>query len=274
MTATAIETRDVVSADRMRDLAATLDVECNAADRGALPPLWQWTHFLDRVPTKDLGADGHPRDGHFLPPIPHRRRMFAGGRLQVAESLTVGEPAVRRSALHEKAVKTGRSGDMLFVTLRHEYHQGDQLRIIEEQDIVYRSDPTSPKSQLPVGEPLGEQTAPWAMTPELHPALLFRFSALTGNAHRIHYDQAYTTEVEGFPALVVHGPLLAIYMAELARAHGGTIRTFDFRLRRPVFVADLIRVQGTPSEDRRSAELAVVSGDGTVHATATASFGS
>lgn len=266
------EASDVVTAHRAADLAATLNVDHEVADGGALPPLWHWTHFLDRVPTRDLGADGHPREGHFLPSIPNRRRMFAGGRVEIAEPLAVGEATVRRSRLLDKVVKRGRMGEMLFLTLLHEYYQGDELRVREEQDVVYRSDASTSTAPPPVNRPLAKQTAPWAMTPELHPPLLFRFSALTGNAHRIHYDQPYTTGVEGFPALVVHGPLLAIFMAELARTHGGVVRTFEFRLSRPVFVTDSIRVQGNPSSDRRTATLEVVSGDGDVHATASATF--
>lgn len=265
------EARDVVTAHRAADLAATLNVDHEVAD-GALPPLWHWTHFLDRVPTRDLGADGHPREGHFLPSIPNRRRMFAGGRVEIAEPLAVGEETVRRSRLLDKVVKRGRRGEMLFLTLLHEYYQGDELRVREEQDVVYRSDASTSAAPPPVDRPLGKQTAPWAMTPELHPPLLFRFSALTGNTHRIHYDQPYATGVEGFPALVVHGPLLAIFMAELARTHGGVVRTFEFRLSRPVFVTDSIRVQGNPSSDRRTATLEVVSGDGDQHATASATF--
>ncbi|MDX1888951.1 hypothetical protein [Mycolicibacterium sp. 050158] len=267
-----VERHEVVSAPVARNLAATLDAGLPIVDGDALPPLWQWSYFLDWVPTRELGEDGHPRDGHFLPPLPSRRRMFAGGRVQVVAPLIIGELATRTSTLVGKAVKRGRSGEMLFVTLRHDYRQGGELRLTEEQDLVYRSEAGTPVPQSPVTRPLGEPTAPWVMVPELHPALLFRFSALTANAHRIHYDQGYTTGVEGFPALVVHGPLLAIYMADLARAHGGNLRTFDFRLQRPVFVTDPIRVQGTPGEVGGSAELAVVSGDGDVHATASASF--
>jgi len=266
------EVSDVVSAKRAAQLADTLDVDHGVDEGEALPPLWHWANFVDWVPTRELGADGHPRDGRFLPPMPNRRRMFAGGRVEFMEALTIGELTVRRSTVLDKTVKRGRNGEMLFVTLRHEYHQRARLRVVEEQDVVYRSEVAAPASSPWVGAPLGEPTAPWGMTPELHPALLFRFSALTGNTHRIHYDQSYTTDVEGFPALVVHGPLLAIYMAELARANGGDISSFEFRLSRPVFVTDRIRVQGHPSDDHRTCRLEVMSGDDTVHATASATF--
>jgi 3-methylfumaryl-CoA hydratase len=270
---TATERHDVVSAQRVRELAATLNLKYDGAEGGPLPPLWQWTYFLDWVPTCELGPDGHPRDGHLLPPLPNRRRMFAGGRLKFAAPLTVGDAARRRTTLVGKAVKRGRTGEQLFVSLRYDYLQGDEVRISEEQDLVYRSDASTPTPQSWVADPLGTPTTHWASVPQVDPILLFRVSALTGNAHRIHYDEAYTTGVEGFPALVVHGPLLALYMAELVRANGYQIRTFNFRLTRPVFIGDSIRVEGTPSEGRASAQLAVVSGAGTVHATASATFG-
>ena len=267
-----VNSSDVISARRAAELAATLDLDEAFADGDTLPPLWQWAYFLDWPPTGELGPDGHPLHGHFLPPIPYRRRMFAGGRMTVTAPLVVGEPAARRSALAAARVKTGRTGELLFVTVRHDYRQGDQLRLVEEQDLVYRSDSGTSTPYARVTEPLEPPSAPWVVQPRPGPALLFRFSALTGNAHRIHYDQAYTTGVEGYPGVVVHGPLLAVYMAELARAQaaGRRLRDFEFRLSRPVFVGDEFRVQGRPTTD--GTELAVVSGGGAVHASATARY--
>ena len=269
---TPITTADVISAQRAQELAATLDLDDEFADGDALPLPWQWVYFLDWPKTSELGTDGHPLNGHFLPPIPHRRRMFAGGRATVTAPLVVGEPAVRRSELAAATVKTGRSGELLFVTVRHEYRQDDALRLVEEQDLVYRSDTGTSTPYSRVAEPLGQQSTPWAAQPGPNPALLFRFSALTGNSHRIHYDEVYTTGTEGYPGLVVHGPLLAVYMAELVRAHnaGRGIQGFEFRLNRPVFVGDQFRVQGTARADE--VELAVVSGGGAVHASATARY--
>lgn len=263
--------RDVISARRAQNFSAVLDRGDAVAEGDPLPPLWHWAYFLEWSRTSDLGVDGHPRDGNFLPPIPHRRRMFAGGRVTVVDPLTIGTEAARHSTVLNKVVKSGRTGELLFVTVRHDYHQDGALRMTEEQDLVYRSDAGHSTSFTPVAEALGPQTTPWAVTPTTRPTLLFRFSALTGNAHRIHYDEKYATEVEGFPALVVHGPLLAVYMADLARTHGEPIRSFDFRLTRPVFLGDAIRVQGDLN-DNGSASLAVVSGSGTVHATASATF--
>ncbi|WP_428338892.1 hypothetical protein [Mycobacterium sp.] len=268
----AVTVRDVISPQRAHDVATTLDLDHDIVEGCPLPPLWQWAYFLDRIPTSALGPDGHPREAHFLPPIPNRRRMFAGGQSTVISPLVVGEPAVRRSEVVAPTVKQARTGELLFVTVRHEYFQHNELRVTEEQDLVYRSDAGNSTTFSRVTESLGPQTTSWAAIPETTPVLLFRFSALTGNAHRIHYDETYTTRVESFPALVVHGPLLAIYMAELARANVGPVRTFDFRLKRPMFLGDRIRVQGVPQDDHESAALAIVSGSDAVHATASATF--
>ena len=263
---------DVIAARRVRELAATLDIDESFADGDALPALWHWLFFLDWPRGSELGSDGHPRDGVFLPPIPDRRRMFAGGRLSLVAPLVIGEAATRHAQVTKTTVKHGRSGDLLFVTVRSSYRQRGREVFVEEQDLVYRSDSGTSTPYARVTEPLEPPPAPWVVQPRPGPALLFRFSALTGNAHRIHYDQGYTTGVEGYPGVVVHGPLLAVYMAELARAQaaGRRLRDFEFRLSRPVFVGDEFRVQGTPTTD--GAELAVMSGGGAVHASATARY--
>ncbi|WP_458319890.1 hypothetical protein [Mycolicibacterium brisbanense] len=267
-----VESSDPLIPQRATDLAATLDLDEAFATGSALPPLWQWIYFAEWPRTAELGADGHPRDGHFLPPIPNRRRMFAGGRMTISSPLVLGEPSVRRSEIAGTAVKQGSAGELLFVTVRSTYRQGETVRLVEEQDLVYRSDDGHSTTFTKATEPLAAQTTPWSAAPTPNPALLFRFSALTANAHRIHYDEPYTTGVEGYPGLVVHGPLLAIYMAELVRAQDPQHRVgrFDFRLRRPVFLGDRIRVQGEPADG--AVDLSVVSGSGAAHATATATF--
>lgn len=263
-------TTDVPVAQRVNQLAATLNLEQEFADGDPLPPLWHWIFFLDWPSTAQLGPDGHPRKGGFLPPIPDRRRMFAGGRLTVNHPLQIGGAVNRESQVASTVTKQGRSGQMLFVTIRHSYRQHDVLRMVEEQDLVYRSDTGTRAPFTRSNDPLVPPPVPWWDTPEIDPALLFRFSALTGNAHRIHYDEQYTTGTEGYPGLVVHGPLLAVWMAELFRANitERRIREFSFTLRRPVFLGDTVRVQGRP--DGPSAELAVVSGTNTIHAAARA----
>ncbi len=260
---------DTLPCERARQLAATLDIREVLKIGDPLPPLWQWIYFGEWLPTAELGADGHPRDGHYLPPIPHRRRMFAGGRLTMNAPLFLGRPTERRSTVQSVAAKKGSAGELLFITLRHEYRQEDVVCAAEEQDLVYRSAeagsvaaPSRRTDMVPLNT-----SAPWSAKPIINPPLLFRFSALTANAHRIHYDSDYATGTEGFPALVVHGPLLALYMAELLRANvnGRILRSFEFRLRKPVFVDEQICVEGTPAGD--TVELAVVGGGG-VRATA------
>jgi 3-methylfumaryl-CoA hydratase len=203
-----------------------------------LPPLWTGFHFLELPTTAELGADGHPREGHFLPPIPNRRRMFAGGRLTVREPLFLGDTVTRRSALTSIVPKTGRSGDMLFVTLRHEFVRDGSVVQTEEQDVVYRQqEPGAPRPVPAPGPAALPSPAEWEIGLVPDEVLLFRMSALTYNAHRIHHDLPYTTQVEGFPGLVVHGPLLALLLLELPRrfAPGQRVASFEYRLRTPAF---------------------------------------
>lgn len=172
-----------------------------------LPPLWQWAFFIPTVPMDGLGEDGHPARGGFLPPAADRNRMWAGGRVDFITPLRVGVAAERRSTIADVKEKTGRTGSLLFVTVRHEYRQDGAVAIAEEQDIVYRQ-PSPPKLQ-------GTEPAPdaaWRETVEPTPVLLFRYSAVTFNGHRIHYDHPYVTDKEGYPGLVVHGPMIATLM--------------------------------------------------------------
>ncbi|GAA3934761.1 MaoC family dehydratase N-terminal domain-containing protein [Actinomadura viridis] len=253
-------------------LAGLLDRAGDAPAAGdPLPPLWQWLYFLDWPAQSELGPDGHPRDGHFLPPVPDRTRMFAGGRLRVAEPLRVGADAVRTSAVTGVKVKEGRTGELLFVTVRHEFRQDGELRVTEEQDLVYRSGGGGAARHEPRrDEP--SSAAPWLLPLEADPVLLFRFSALTANAHRIHYDLPYARDEEGYPDLVVHGPLLAVLMAELPRRHAPERRLarLGYRFRRPVFAAEPVLVTGVPGG--AAARLSVAGAAGTVRAEAEAEF--
>lgn len=255
-----VETTDAVRGWAVAAFAGMLDVPSPVTGPGdAVPPLWHWFAFLDHPARAELGEDGHPASGHFLPPIPDRRRMFAGGRLEVHAPLRVAEPVVRRSELAAMTPKTGRSGEMLFTTLRHEFRAGDgALLAVEEQDIVYRSQPAGtvrPVAAPPAPAGPVEPDGPWRLGLEPDPALLFRFSALTYNAHRIHYDHAYATGVEGYPGLVVHGPLLALLLLELPRraVPDRPVTRFSYRLERPAFV-------GTPVVARREPDGALVAG--------------
>ncbi|MGE2713271.1 hypothetical protein ACQI4L_04350 [Mycolicibacterium litorale] len=251
-------------------LAATLDIDhlFNAGDQ--LPLLWHWVYFTEWASASSLGDDGHPRSGAFLPPIPNRRRMFGGGRVAVSMPLVLGTPTVRQSSIAAVTPRLGRSGELLFVTVRHQYIQNGTTAVVEEQDIVYRSDAGAASNHSRCSVPLGESAGEWSIRPVTNAPLLFQFSALTANAHRIHYDAPYATTVEGYPGLVVHGPLLAIYMAEVPRRHlgGETIKHFEFKLTRAVFVEDPIDVQGTREGD--DITLGVVGGGNAVHASARA----
>lgn len=255
-------------------LAATLDLDETFSAGSQLPMTWQWIYFSEWPPTRELGPDGHPTDGRFLPPIPDRRRMFAGSSIRIAEPLRLGTPTQKRTSLHAVTEKHGRTGDMLFVTVRSEYIQDDRTALVEDQDLVYRSDSGSSRPFEREVSELGPTDAAWTAEPTPSAPLLFRYSALTSNAHRIHYDQPYVTQVEGYPDLVVHGPLLATYLAELVRARSGqSLRSFDFRLRKPLFLGDAFRLEGRPSGDGDDIELKIVSGTDTVHVTGQGALG-
>jgi 3-methylfumaryl-CoA hydratase len=216
-----------------------------------LPPGWHVFSFLDRPATADLGEDGHPRDGHFLPPVPHRRRMIAGGRLDVTAPLRVGATVTRTSSLAGCSVRDGRTGPLLLVTVRSEYRADGRLLVTEEQDVVYRSQQAG-SSPAPAGA--GAPAVEGGHAVEVLPdeALLFRFSALTYNAHRIHYDSPYATGVEGHPGLVVHGPLLALLLLEVPRRHAPdrSVTSFAHRLVRPAYAGTPVRATGRLDGDR------------------------
>jgi 3-methylfumaryl-CoA hydratase len=270
-----LTSEEAITAERVEQLAATLDLDIPVREGAPLPLLWQWIFFQDWRPTSELGADGHPAEGHFFPPIPHRRRKFAGGRTDVAEPLEIGRPATRRTSLESLTPKQGRTGLLFFATLRHQFIQDGRMKLIEEQDVVYRCDTGIRTPFSRTEEPLADSPAPWTTNPVVDPVRLFRLSAVTANAHRIHYDRDYATGVEGYPGLVVHGPLLALFMAGLAehsKSPGATLKGFSFRLHRPLILGDAFRVDGTPTPGTASADLSVVSGHDVMHASATATY--
>ncbi|GAA2412504.1 MaoC family dehydratase N-terminal domain-containing protein [Actinomadura vinacea] len=238
------ETTETIKPGPAHALAGVLDTAPPERD---LPPLWQWLYFLDRPAQKDLGPDGHPLAGRFLPPVPERRRMFAGGRCTFHRPLRLGESVTRRSEVASTALKHGRSGEMLFVTVRHTFVREGTEVAVEEQDLVYRSGDPANRPAPPSFEP-PEADAPWTLRMTADPTLLFRFSALTYNAHRIHYDEAYATQVEKHPGLVVHGPLLAILCLELPRRAGRTVGELSFRARSPVYAGQPFAVTGSPED--------------------------
>lgn len=214
----------------------------NALDHGtpmtagdALPSSWQWLYFLDTPSASITGSDGHPKLGEFLPPAPLPRRMWAAGAMQIEQPLRLGTLATRRSVIRSVNAKSGKSGSLVFVTLDHEISQGGMLCLREEQNLVYRETPSGP-APLPLGEAAPED-ADWSRRITPDPVLLFRYSALTYNSHRIHYDRHYAVEREFYPALVVHGPLLATLLLDLVKANlpDTAITAFQFRALRPIF---------------------------------------
>ena len=256
------QTRDRIGAQRAQALQATLDrMQPLLQDGDPLPPLWHWLYFWTIVPRSGLGRDGHPALGGFLPPVGTARRMWAGSRVRFPRHLTIGDWAERRSTIADVATKTGRSGRLVFVTVRHEIAGSSGLAIIDEHDIVYRED----KGAGAAGRP-GEPAPTGALKSErvqADPTMLFRYSALTFNGHRIHYDRDYATGTEGYAGLVVHGPLLATLMIGLAgrtwpdRAIAG----FEFRGHRPIIDTDPFTVAAAP-QGERSLDLWVADEEG------------
>lgn len=241
-----IEVTETITAGPAHDLAALLDAD---PPDDVLPPLWHSVYLLDRPTRAELGDDGHPRDGYLLPPLPERRRMFGGGVAEFVGPIRIGETVTRRSTVADVRVREGRSGALLLVAVRHTYLVDGVERVVEQHDLVYR-DPTAAR---PVSAPEPEdaekpKNVPWRFTLPTDPVTLFRFSALTANAHRIHYDHPYATEVEGHPGLLVHGPLLALALLELPRRHAlqATVRAFAYRLRRPCYAGAPVEVTGRP----------------------------
>ncbi|GAA3677850.1 hypothetical protein GCM10022224_047390 [Nonomuraea antimicrobica] len=240
---------ELITPEPAEALAGLLDVEPPA---GELPALWHWVYLLDRPRQRDLGPDGHPRHGIPAPPGPGRRRMFAGGRVSTHALLRFGAPATRMTRVVRTVEKEGRAGPLTFVTVRSEIEQGGRTVIADEQDIVYRA----PGSALPARPAADEPPHPEAgLALDVDAVLLFRFSALTYNAHRIHYDAAYAAQ-EGYPGLVVHGPLQALMMGELIRRSGVPLigREFAYRLVAPMFGAQRLTVAPVPAQSGASAQ--------------------
>ena len=267
---------DIITAAPLRALSATLDRDDPAPEDGsAVPALWHWLYFLPHARQSEIGPDGHARRGGFLPPVPLPRRMWAGGRLrwEAGNPLRVGQQVQRVSTIRSVQHKTGRSGELLFVLVEHRFSNQDGLALTEEHDIVYRAaarpgDPEPPPQQ----PPLADQAA-WSRTIVPDDILLFRYSALTFNGHRIHYDRRYVTQVEGYPGLIVHGPLIATLLLDLLRRQlpGARVAAFDFKALRPTFDLHPFSVHGKPREDGRTIDLWAQDHEGllTMQATAT-----
>ncbi|GGJ65686.1 mesaconyl-C4 CoA hydratase [Streptomyces brasiliensis] len=227
-----IERTEIIAAEPVESLAAMLDIDVPFAAGDTLLPLWHWAHLLERSAESDLGEDGHPVVGIPAPPAPGRRRMFAGGRVTTHRLLHIGKPATKVTSIARTLDKEGRTGLLTFTTVQQQIFQDGELVIHEEQDIVYRAPgsnalPTPPAPPAPPAGPTLDMA--------VDERLLFRFSALTYNAHRIHYDLDWCVK-EGYDGLVIHGPLLAFMMGEHMRREGIDLvgRTYGYRLVSPM----------------------------------------
>jgi len=236
----------------------------------ALPPLWHWIYFLRSAPLSALGRDGHPAKGGFLPPVALPRRMWAGGRFGFNGDVHIGEHVRKKSVIKDVALKKGRSGALCFVTVRHEVGNQTGTAFWEEHDIVYREDPT-PGTPPRVTDPVGDD---WQHNETITPSevMLFRYSALTFNGHRIHYDRDYARDVEGHGGLVVHGPLIATLLMHLSKRVMGGARpaSFDFRAASPLF--DTAPFTLHARQDGRKVTLAAATPEGRLAMQATARF--
>jgi 3-methylfumaryl-CoA hydratase len=235
----------------VRALGPTLDEDDPEPKMGdALPPLWHWLYFLEAVRASKIGPDGHPERGDFLPPVPLPRRMWAGSRFSFdSEPIRIGDAIKRVSTIKSVESKSGSTGAMVFVTVQHDISGPRGLALVEEHDIVYR-EAAKPGEQARPAKP-APTDATWSRKVPTDEVLLFRFSALTFNGHRIHYDQPYVTGTEGYPGLIVHGPLMGMLQIELARRSnpGKIVQSFEFRALSPVFAGSPLTVGARQDTD-------------------------
>lgn len=264
--------QDLATAWPIGALSATLDRDDPPPRIGdAIPEGWHWSYFLETALARELAHDGHPKRGGFLPPVSLPRRMWAGGRLEFRRPIKIGEPLARESEILSVEPKSGKSGNLVFVTVRHTVTVGSDIAVVEEHDIVYR-DAAQPGAPTPPGKPAPANAA-WQRELVPDEALLFRYSALIFNAHRIHYDIDYCREVEGYPGLIVHGPLQTTLLLDLSRRHAGKpVRKLDYRAMSPLFHNEKLTVGGNPSADGASAQLWTVGPTGSIAMTGTAYY--
>jgi 3-methylfumaryl-CoA hydratase len=265
--------RDTIHPTPVLALTATLDHPAAPVPEGsALPPLWHWLYFLPLHRQSDIGPDGHARRGGFLPPVPLPRRMWAGSQFEFRTPLRVGDRVARTSTIEDVSVKDGRSGQLVFVRVRHELRSNDSAdpALVEFHDIVYRQaqgpNDVAPPPQAAPGD------AAWRRQIVPDDVLLFRYSALTFNGHRIHYDRQYVTQEEGYPGLVVHGPLIATLLMDLLRREmpQADVASFRFKAVRPTFDLHAFHVSGQPQADGKTVRLWASDHDGWLTMDATA----
>ncbi|WP_119309696.1 FAS1-like dehydratase domain-containing protein [Cohaesibacter haloalkalitolerans] len=266
------ETREeVIASFPANALAATLDRDDPDYTIGtALPPLWHWLHFLPIFKLSEAGYDGHAALGGFLPPVALPRRMWAGSRLKFLAPMLIGNRLRKSSTIKAIKAKSGRSGQLVFVTVGHQVFDGDTLGIDEEHDIVYREEVTP--GATPPAPPKAPVNSAFSREINPDPVLLFRYSALTFNGHRIHYDHPFCVQSEGYKGLVVHGPLIATLLLDLLRREypSATVQSFRFRAVSTIFDSELFSVHGSPQGNCKSFKLWAKRGDGALAMEATA----
>ena len=250
---------DTATATPVAALSATLDQPdtTRPAPGTALPPLWHWLYFLPLAAQSDIGPDGHAKRGGFMPPVPLPRRMWAGSDFEFHAPLRVGDALSRTSTIVDVKEKSGRTGSLIFVRVRHEIRCNGtkEVALTEHHNIVYRA-AAEPGDVAPPPQAALADSA-WQRTITPSDVLLFRYSALTFNGHRIHYDRKYATEVEGYPGLIVHGPLIATLLMDLLRRQQPDARVlrFEFKAVRPTFDTHAFSVHGQPSPDGKAVHL-------------------
>jgi 3-methylfumaryl-CoA hydratase len=264
--------QDVVTPAKAAGMAALLDWRDPVPGAGdPLPPLWHWMFFAPAVRQSEIGPDGHPARGGFMPPVLLPRRMFAGATTTFHHPLRVGETIAREGEVVAIDEKQGRTGPLVFVRVRYRISGPRGLALEDEHTIVYREESAA---ATPPPPPADLDGLPWRREIAPDPVLLFRYSALTFNAHRIHYDRDYASRIEGYPGLVVHGPLIAGCLAELARENTGgrDMRSFSFRAVSPLFDTSRFTVAGGPMPDGSGCTLVAVNAEGDIAMQADAIF--
>jgi 3-methylfumaryl-CoA hydratase len=265
------EKTGVVTAHLVAGLRSVLFLDVGVPGEGdAAPFAMHWCLSPPVVPMSDVGPDGHPKRGGFLPPVPLPRRMWAGGEIHFVEPMRVGDTVTRTSTIQDVTVKTGSTGTLCFVAVGHTFMTQRGLAVRERQDIVYRETPktsndTNPAMPAPESAPVNRETH------VADPVLLFRYSALTFNSHRIHYDRDYATRIEGYSGLIVHGPLQASLLIEFgAKLHGGKApKIFTYRGLQPLFDGSAFSVNASAAGDSMELWTANAAGTPTMKGTAT-----
>lgn len=233
----------------VRGLRAATSNDVEVTEGSELPPLTQWFYFAPWVPHTRIGIDGHPQRGAFLPPITLPRRMWAGSDITYGEPMKIGDVVEKTERIAAISEKQGKSGTLIFVTVEQRYTVGSRHALTETQTLVYRDHPQSDEAPA---QPKPAPTDPaWSRRIRTDTALLFRYSAITFNAHRIHYDQPYATGEEGYPSVVVHGQLTATFMLDefMRQYPGQRPKNFSFRAAKPIFCGDSFFVEGAPREE-------------------------